>query len=97
MVCYRPLDEECDCMVCKRCSRAYLHSVVRGGLPSAAIAMTYHNVAYMQRLGVEIRAAITEQRFPQYVREFVRKHHPNGVVPDWVQVGMELAGIELEA
>lgn len=84
-------------MVCKRYTRAYLHSVVRRGLPFAAIAMTYHNVAYMQRLGAEIRAAITEQRFPQYVRDFVRRHHPDGEVPDWVQVGMELAGIEMDA
>ena len=82
-------------MICKRYTRAYLHSVVRRGLPFAAIALSYHNVAYMQRLGADIRAAITEQRFPEYVRAFVRGHHPDGAVPEWIQQGLQLAGIEL--
>ena len=50
----------------------------------------------MARLGAQIRAAITEQRFPEYVRTFVAGHHPDGLVPEWVRVGLDLAGIELE-
>ncbi len=93
----RPLDEECDCLTCQQHSRAYLHALARRGLPAAAIAVTYHNVAYMQRLGRDIRAAIMEQRFPEYVRMFVRRHHPDGAVPQWIRTGLELAGIELDA
>ena len=54
----RPLDEECSCMVCESYTRAYLHSVVRRGLPFAAIALSYRNVAYMQ---VRARLALTSE------------------------------------
>ena len=91
----RPLDEECDCLTCRQHSRAYLHALARRSLPAGAIAVTFHNVAYMQRLGREIRTAIMEQCFPDYVRTFVRRHHPDGVVPQWIRTGLELAEIEL--
>jgi tRNA-guanine family transglycosylase len=44
----RPIDESCDCMACRLYSRAYLHNLVARGVPSAAILVTYHNVAYTQ-------------------------------------------------
>ena len=93
----RPLDEDCDCQTCRQHSRAYLHALARRGLPAGAIAVTFHNVAYMQRLGRDIRAAIMEHRYPEYVRMFVRRHHPDGAVPQWIRTGLELAGIELDA
>ena len=93
----RPLDEECDCLTCQQHSRAYLHAMARRGLPACAIAVTFHNVTYMQRLGRDIRAAIVEQRYPEYVRAFVRRHHPDDAVPQWIRTGLELAGIELDA
>ena len=63
-------------MTCKRYTRAFLQGLVARDLPFAAHLVTYHNIAYMQRLGREIRAAITQQRFPAYVRDFVHRHHP---------------------
>jgi hypothetical protein len=44
----RPIDDSCGCMTCKLYSRAYLHHLVQRGVPSAAILVTYHNVAYTQ-------------------------------------------------
>lgn len=92
---YRPLDPECGCMVCKRYTRAFLHPLVARNVPFASNLISYHNVAYMQRLTAEIREAIKEGRFPQYVRDSVGRHFPRGDVPDWVREGCELAGIEL--
>ena len=83
-------------MICKRYTRAYLHTMVRRKLPFAAIALTYHNVAYMQRLGAQMRAAITQQRFPEFVRGFVRGHHPDVQVHAWIRIGLELADISLD-
>jgi queuine tRNA-ribosyltransferase len=73
---YRPIDEGCDCMVCRRYTRAFLHPLAAKSLPFASNLITYHNVAFMQRLAADIRAAIREERMPQYVRDTVARHYP---------------------
>lgn len=60
----RPIDETCDCMVCKKYTRAYLHNVVTKGVASASILVTYHNVAYMQNLTKRMRKAIEVRQAP---------------------------------
>ena len=82
-------------MVCVKYTRAFLHPLAARGVPFATNLITYHNVAFMQRLTAQIRAAIREQRLPDYVRESVRRHYPAGDVPEWVQEGCRLAGIDL--
>jgi len=45
----------------------------------------------------EIRQAIENNAYPDYVRKAVRLHYPDGgeSIPDWVRLGCELAGISL--
>jgi queuine tRNA-ribosyltransferase len=93
---YRPIQESCDCMVCQKYTRAFLHPIVAKNISFASSLVTYHNVTFMQRLGSEIREAIREGRYPEYVRESVKRHYPKGDVPDWVIEGCTLAGILLE-
>lgn len=93
---FGPLDEECGCMVCQKYSRAYLHATVCKGLPFASHLLSYHNVAYMQRLTKEMRASLREQRFPEFVRTFLARHYPKGDVPQWVRNALEVAGIPLD-
>jgi queuine tRNA-ribosyltransferase len=49
-----PLDPECDCMVCRRYSRAYLRHLMVAQEPLAAVLNTLHNLAFylgtMQKL-----------------------------------------------
>ncbi len=73
---HSPLDPECDCMVCKQYTRSFLHFTVCRNLPFAAHLVSYHNVAYMQRLTRNMRAAIREQRFPEFVRTFIQRQYP---------------------
>ncbi|KAG2483993.1 hypothetical protein HYH03_017160 [Edaphochlamys debaryana] len=93
---FRPLDPGCACAVCRRHSRAYLHNLVTRGIPSASILVTYHNIAYTQALTAAMRAAIEEQRFPDWVRNYLRTMFPKGDVPGWVRDAMVVAGISLE-
>ncbi|EFJ52273.1 hypothetical protein VOLCADRAFT_55892 [Volvox carteri f. nagariensis] len=94
---FRPLDPGCSCMVCQRYSRAYLHNVVtRGAISSAAILVTYHNVAYTQSLTRGMRQAIEEQRFPEWVRNYLKTMFPKGDVPGWVRDAMAAADVSLE-
>ncbi len=82
-------------MTCQKYTRAFLHNLVGKGIPFAAVLMTYHNIAYTQQLTKRIRTAITEQRFPAFVRDFVRQQHPDGDIPVWVTEAFEEVGIDL--
>ncbi len=69
----RPLDEECSCYTCQHFSRAYLHHLHRIGEILGARLNTIHNLHYYQVLMQGMRAAIEEQRFAAFKRDFARK------------------------
>jgi queuine tRNA-ribosyltransferase len=93
----RPIDPDCDCMVCSRHTRAYLHATIARGLPSAASLVSYHNVAYTQRLTRRLRAAIRAGKLAEFVRAFVSAHFGGDAeaVPQWVVDALDVAGIDL--
>ncbi len=66
----RPLDESCDCYACRNFSRAYLHHLHRAGEILGAQLNTIHNLHYYLELMREIRAAIEEGQFSQFVARF---------------------------
>lgn len=82
-------------MTCRKVTRAYLHNLVGKGIPFAAVLMTYHNIAYTQRLTKQIREAITEQRFPAFVRGFIQGQLPHGDTPFWVIESLNAVGIDV--
>ncbi len=55
-----PLDEACDCLACRRYSRAYLHHLFRIKEASAWRLLSLHNVRFYKRLMARIRAAIQD-------------------------------------
>ncbi|MBW3021788.1 queuine tRNA-ribosyltransferase family protein, partial [Candidatus Woesearchaeota archaeon] len=66
-----PIDENCDCFVCKTYTRAYMHHLMKIKEPAGKRYRSYHNLWYMQRLIEEIRKAIKENRFEEFRREFM--------------------------
>ncbi|CUH40051.1 Queuine tRNA-ribosyltransferase [Jannaschia seosinensis] len=66
----RPLDEECGCPACRGYSRAYLHHVSRSKEIIGSMLMTWHNLQYYQDLMADMRAAIAEERFEVWERDF---------------------------
>ncbi|WP_291365757.1 tRNA guanosine(34) transglycosylase Tgt [Acetobacter sp. UBA5411] len=56
----RPLSPHCDCLACTRHSRAYLHHLFRADEILGPMLLTWHNLAYYQRLMRGIRAAIVD-------------------------------------
>jgi len=89
----RPIDETCGCPVCKKYTRSMLHRLV-GTDSHGAILVSIHNVYYMQRLMREIREAIVQQKFPEYVRRFMAQQYPEGA-PGWVVNALKAAEIDL--
>ncbi len=65
-----PVDSMCDCYTCKNYSRAYLRHLSRCNEILGARLNTIHNLYYYQTLMRNIREAIKEQRFDQFVQEF---------------------------
>ena len=65
-----PLDPHCDCYTCKHYTKAYLYHLDKCGEILGARLNTIHNLRYYQRLMAEIRQAIEEDRFDDFVVEF---------------------------
>lgn len=53
-----PLDPECACPVCRQFSRAYLRHLFMAEEMLGPILLSWHNLAYYQRLLADLRAAI---------------------------------------
>ncbi len=69
---FAPLDDECDCYVCKNYTRAYLHHIFRCGEILALRLNTWHNLYFIGKLMAEIRKSILENRFSKYRDEFIK-------------------------
>ncbi len=70
----KPLDEDCDCYVCKRFSRAYINYLMRINEHVYMRYTTYHNLYFLQRLMENIRKAIKEGKFNEFKREFLKAY-----------------------
>lgn len=68
----RPIDPSCSCGVCATYSRAYLHHLYRTKEMLGLRLNTLHNLAYFAGLMRDMRAAIREDRFEAFRREFWR-------------------------
>ena len=62
---FRPIEEGCDCMACRRFSRAYLRHLFLAKEMLGPILASIHNVSYLHRLTRRIREAISAGRFVQ--------------------------------
>jgi len=56
----RPLDEQCDCPLCRDYSRAYIHHLIRSEEILAPMLLTWHNIHYYQDVMRGLRAAIAK-------------------------------------
>jgi queuine tRNA-ribosyltransferase len=65
-----PLDATCTCYTCKNFSRAYLHHLDRSKEILGAQLNTMHNLHYYLELMREMREAIEQDRFDEFVHEF---------------------------
>jgi len=66
----RPLDEACECSVCKRHSRAYLRHLYMSGEMLAGVLLTHHNLAFFLDTMRRVRQAIRSGKFTQFRQEF---------------------------
>jgi queuine tRNA-ribosyltransferase len=62
----RPIEEQCDCLACRRFSRSYLRHLFLAREMLGPILASIHNLSYLHRLMRQTREAILEGRFVQF-------------------------------
>jgi queuine tRNA-ribosyltransferase len=68
-----PLDADCECPVCRRFSRAYLRHLFIAGEMLGPILVSWHNVAFYQRVVRDLRAAIQAGRAAAFRAEYLAR------------------------
>ncbi len=68
---FGPLDEGCDCPVCKEHTRAYVSHLFRTHEMLGPVLASMHNLRFLTRLCEEIRAAIVDGTFTEYRENFL--------------------------
>jgi queuine tRNA-ribosyltransferase len=74
----RPLDELCECSVCRRHSRAYLRHLYMSGEMLASILLTHHNLAFFLDTMRRVRQSIRSGDFTKFRREFTEELNADG-------------------
>ena len=66
-----PLDEKCQCPVCQKFSRAYIHHLFKAGEMLAMRLTVMHNLYFYNRLMECIREALDAGCYEQFYREHI--------------------------
>ena len=69
---YRPVEEGCDCPLCKNYTRAYIHHLQKCNEVLAVMLLTWHNIAYYERLMKGLREAISNDTLETFVEDFYK-------------------------
>jgi len=69
----KPLDENCLCYTCQNYSRSYLRYLDKAGEILGSRLNTVHNLHYYQSIMRQMREAIEQNRFDEFVKEFYAK------------------------
>ena len=70
----RPLEEGCDCLVCKTYTRSYIRHLFNVGEILGLRLITYHNLYCYNKFIKNIRTSIEENKFELYKSNFVKNY-----------------------
>ena len=68
----RPIDENCDCFVCRNYNRGYINHLFRAKELLAYRLATFHNLFFLENLMREIRTAIKEEKLDQVKKKWLQ-------------------------
>ncbi len=69
----KPLDEHCDCPVCRNFTRAYIHHLFKSGEILAMRLCVMHNIYFYNSLLERIRISLDEDRFEEFYSNNISK------------------------
>lgn len=91
----RPIDDKCPCSTCRTYSRAYLHSIVNRE-STACHLLSIHNITYQMTLMNQIREAIIMDKFPDFVKIFLKEMYHDSTIPQWVISALAAVNVEIQ-
>ncbi|KGG50421.1 queuine tRNA-ribosyltransferase [Mitosporidium daphniae] len=100
----RPIDSECTCLTCRNYTRAALHGIV-GKETTGCHLLSMHNIAYMLRFSRAMRDAIIADKFPAYIKSFLRRRFieneeqladKEAIVPEWIIDALASIGLVID-
>jgi len=71
---FKPIDENCSCMVCQNYSRSYIRHLATLKEITGLSLISYHNVFFYVNLMKNIRKALREERFAEFKEAFLRNY-----------------------
>ncbi len=71
---FGPIDEECDCYVCRNYSRAYIRHLIKSKEILGMRLVTYHNLYFLLNLMKQARLAIKTQKFKDFKEAFKKNY-----------------------
>ena len=75
----RPLEDGCDCPLCTKYSRAYIHHLQKANEILAVMLLTWHNIRYYQRLMSGLRTAIESNTLNDFVKQFYEEQNQGDI------------------
>lgn len=78
----RPLDEDCDCHVCKTYTRSYIRHLLKGREMFGQRLVSFHNLYFLKKLMADIRKSIREDRFMDFAGEFTERYYQEQAFTD---------------
>ncbi|MBE6017394.1 MAG: tRNA guanosine(34) transglycosylase Tgt [Lachnospiraceae bacterium] len=67
----RPLDEECDCPVCRNYSRAYIRHLLKAREMLGMRLCVLHNLYFYNKMVADARKAILENKYQEYKKKML--------------------------
>ncbi|XP_022085150.1 queuine tRNA-ribosyltransferase catalytic subunit 1-like [Acanthaster planci] len=93
---FRPIDENCECSTCRQHTRAYL-STIAGRESVACQLISVHNVKFQMDLMRDIRQAILEDRYPAFIKDYMRTVYPSEDYPSWLRDSLASVNVDLNS
>jgi queuine tRNA-ribosyltransferase len=75
---FSPIDEKCDCYVCRNYSRAYIRHLIKAGEMFGLRLASWHNIHFLLKLMEDVRKAISEDRLLDFRDEFFLEYGYTG-------------------
>jgi len=74
---FNPIDENCDCHVCRNYTRAYIRHLIKCNETFGFRLTTYHNLYFLLKLMGQVRHAISEDRLGDFKEAFFEQYGLN--------------------
>ena len=71
---FTPIEDSCDCYACKNFTKAYIRHLITCDESLGGRLLSIHNTRFLIKMMEEIREAIKNDKFSEYMEDFLSKY-----------------------